>query len=55
MLKMRLFTAPDAVNNKAMSKLINVSYAKQSTPYGVEIVEMIAQKLGVTTVGNILH
>jgi hypothetical protein len=51
MLKMRLFTAQDAVNNKAMSKHINVSYAKQSTPYGVEIVEMIAQKSDETTNG----
>jgi hypothetical protein len=55
MLKMRLFTAPDAVKHKATNKSINVSYAKQSTPYGVEIVEMIAQKLGVTMLGNILH
>jgi hypothetical protein len=55
MLKMRLFTAQDAVKHKAMNKPINVSYAKQSTPYGVEIVEMIAQKLGVTMLGNILH
>jgi hypothetical protein len=52
---MKLFTAQDAVKNKAMNKRINVSYAKQLTPYGVEIVEIIAQKLGVTTVGNILH
>jgi hypothetical protein len=52
---MRLFTAPDAVKHKAMSKFINVSYAKQSTLYGVEIVEMIAQKLDETMLGNILH
>jgi hypothetical protein len=55
MLKMRLFTAQDVVKLKAKSKSINVSYAKQSTLNGVEIVEMIAQKLGVTMLGNILH
>ena len=48
---MKLFTAPDAVKHKAKNKCINVSYAKQSMPNGVETVEMIAQKSDVTTSG----
>jgi hypothetical protein len=48
---MRLFTAPDAVKHKAKSKSINVFYAKQLTPNGVETVEMIAQKSDETTSG----
>jgi hypothetical protein len=51
MLKMRLFTAPDVDKHKATNKPINVKYATQSTLNGVETVEMIAQKLGVTTSG----
>jgi len=52
---MRLFTAQDVVKNKTMSKPINVLYAKRQTLYGVVTVVMIAKKLDVTTVGNILH
>ena len=48
---MRLFTAPDAVKHKAKNKSINVFYAKQLTPNGVETVEMIAQKSDETTNG----
>ena len=48
---MRLFTAPDAVKHKTKNKSINVSYAKQSTPNGVETVEMIVQKSDETTNG----
>ena len=51
MYRMRLFTAPDAVQDNQPNKFTNAKSVTQSTLNGVETVEMIAQTLDETTNG----